>query len=97
MKIKGLASLIAKVLESRESGLLKNILTGAGLTLGSTIIVTTTINAYIDNIKADVNSLPQDLLAIMGLSNVDYAFSVILSAVVARATMNAKGVFLRAK
>lgn len=96
-KFKGLASLLAKVLESRESGLLKNILAGAGLTFGSTIAVTSVINAYISKIKSDINSIPADILALMSMSNMDYAFSVILSAVVARATMNSMGIFLKKK
>lgn len=95
MKFSGLASLLAKVLESRESGLLKNILAGAGLTFGSTIAVTGAVNAYISKIKSDMGGVPSDILALMGMSQMDYAFSVILSAVVARVTMNSAGVFLK--
>lgn len=95
--MKGLASILSKVLESRESGLLKNVLTGAGLTFGSTMVVTGAINTYISKITNDLNSLPSTMLSLMGLSSIDYAFSVVLSAVVARATMNASGVFLKKK
>lgn len=95
--MKGFASLLSKVLESRESGLLKNILTGAGLTFGSTMIVTGSINTYIAKITNDLNSLPANMLSLMGLSSIDYAFSVVLSAVVARSAMNASGVFLKKK
>ncbi len=95
--MKGLAGLIAKILDSRESGFLRNILTGAGLTFGSTIVVTSAVKSYIAKIQGDVYSLPSELLMLMGLSNIDYAFSVVLSAVVARATMNSAGVFLKTK
>lgn len=93
--MKGLAGLIQKILDSRESGFLRNILTGAGLTLGSTVVVTSTIKTYIAKIQTDVYSLPSDMLVLMSLSNMDYAFSVVLSAVVARATMNSMGLFLK--
>lgn len=93
--MKGFAGFLAKILESRESGLLKNVLMGAGLTFGSTIFITTTIQSYIAKIQGDAYSMPAEMLMLMGLSNVDYGLSVILSAVVARATMNASGVFLK--
>lgn len=97
MKISGLASLLSKILESREKGLLKSILTGAGLTFGSTLLVTTAIDAYIAKIKSDIYGLPTAILSLMGMSQMDYAFSVILSAVVSRAFMNSSGIFLKKK
>lgn len=95
MKFNGFASLLSKVLESRENGLLKNILTGAGLTVASTAVMTTLVNSYIDKAKSDLNTLPQAMLQLMGLSNVDYALSVILSAVVSRVFMNSQGIFVK--
>lgn len=94
MRFSGLSGLLAKVLESRESGLLKNLLAGAGLTFASTAVITSSINAYVSHIKYDIGSLPHEMLSLMGLSQIDYALSVILSAIVSRAAMNSSGIFL---
>lgn len=97
MKFSGLSSLLSKVLDSQQSGLLKKVLTGAGLTFGSTAVVTTLVNQYIARISTQTNSLPHELIMILGLSKMDYALSVVLSAVTARALMNSSGVFLKKK
>lgn len=97
MKFSGLSSLLSKVLDSQQSGLLKKVLTGAGLTFGSTAVVTTLVNQYIERISTQTNSLPHELIMILGLSKMDYALSVVLSAVTARALMNSSGVLLKKK
>lgn len=95
MRFKGLSSLLQKVLESRESGLLKNVLAGAGLTFGSTVVMTSLVDSYVSSVKSNVNSIPVDVLTLMGMSNIDYALSVILSAIVSRTAMNSMGIFLK--
>lgn len=95
MKFSGLSSLLSKVLESNQTGMLKRILTGAGLTFGSTLTVTAVVDNYVNRLVNDVHSLPADMLMLMGLSRIDYGLSVVLSAVVARSMMNASGVFLK--
>lgn len=97
MRFKGLSSLLQKVLESRESGLLKNVLAGAGLTFGSTVVMTSLVDSYVSSVKSNVNSIPADVLTLMGMSNIDYALSVILSAIVSRTAMNSMGIFLKQK
>lgn len=97
MRFKGLSSLLQKVLESRESGLLKNVLAGAGLTFGSTVVMTSLVDSYVSSVKSNVNSIPVDVLTLMGMSNIDYALSVILSAIVSRTAMNSMGIFLKKK
>lgn len=97
MRFKGLSSLLQKVLESRESGLLKNVLAGAGLTFGSTVVMTSLVDSYVSSVKSNVNSIPTDVLTLMGMSNIDYALSVILSAIVSRTAMNSMGIFLKKK
>lgn len=95
--MKSLASLLSKVLDSFASGMLGKILAGAGLTLASTTAMTTLINSYIAKLQSDVYSMPADLLMILGLSKVDYAISVVLSAVASRALLNASGLFIKKK
>ena len=97
MKFKGLSALLSKVLDSFSSGLLRNILTGAGLTFGSTIMMTGLVDTYISSIKSDLNSIPETVLSFMAMSNLDYALSVILSALVSRAAMNSMGLFIKRK
>lgn len=97
MKFSGLSSLLSKVLDSQQSGLLKKVLMGAGLTFGSTAAVTALVNQYINTISNQANSLPIELIMILGLSRMDYALSVVLSAVTARALMNGSGIFLKKK
>lgn len=97
MRFKGLSSLLQKVLESRESGLLKNVLAGAGLTFGSTVVMTSLVDSYVSSVKSNVNSIPADVLTLMGMSNIDYALSVILSAIVSRTAMNSMAIFLKQK
>lgn len=91
---KGLAAVISKALDSAQSGFLKNVLTGAGLTLASTAGVMTLLNQYIGTIKSGTSSFSYELLALMHLSGFDYALSIVLSALVSRATMNTAGLTL---
>lgn len=95
--MKGLAAIFAKLFDSFAKGLLGKVLTGAGLTLASTVAMTTLINTYVARLQSDVYSMPADLLMILGLSKVDYAISVVLSAVVSRAFMNGAGIFIKQK
>lgn len=97
MRFTGLSALLSRVLDSFSSGLLRNVLMGAGLTFGSTIVMTTIIDAYIDSVYSSIDGIPKDVLAFMSMSNMDYALSVILSAIVSRVTMNSMGIFLKKK
>lgn len=90
----GLASLLSKSLDSASSGLLKKVLTGAGLGLASTAGVTALVNSYIDNLRSSTGGLSAELLAILHLSGLDYALSIILSAVVTRIALNSVGMTL---
>lgn len=97
MKFSGLSSLLSKVLDSQQSGFLKKVLTGAGLTFGSTAVVTTLVDSYIKQVITNTQSLPADILMILGLSRIDYGLSVVLSAVVARSMMNGASLYLKKK
>lgn len=95
--MKSLAGILAKLFDSFAKGFLGKALTGAGLTLASTAAITTLVNNYIAKLQTDVYSMPADLLMILGLSKVDYAMSIVFSAVVSRAVMNGAGVFVKRK
>lgn len=95
--MKGLAAIFAKLFDSFAKGFLGKALVGAGLTLASTATITTLINSYVSKLQSDVYSMPADLLMILGLSKVDYAISVVLSAVVSRVFMNSLGIFIKQK
>lgn len=89
-----LSSIISKTLDSASSGFLKKFLTGAGLSLASTAGVTVVINQYINNLQATTSGVSAELLAILHLSGIDFAISIILSAVVTRVALNSAGLTL---
>lgn len=84
----GLAGLLSKVIDSGTKGSLKNILTGAGLTLASNAVFLTIVNQYINNLRGQVGGLSADLASLIHLTGGDLALSIILSAVVTRLTIN---------
>lgn len=90
----GLSSILSKTVDSASSGFLKKALTGAGLGLASTAGVTVLVNSYIDNLRTSTGGLSAELLAILHLSALDYALSIILSAVVTRIALNSAGLQL---
>lgn len=95
--MKGLIGLLQKLFESQQQGFLKRVLAGAGLTLGTTAVTTTLIQSYISKIQSDLSSINGELLAILHISNIDYALSIVLSAILSRAVMNSAGVTLKKK
>lgn len=90
-----MGNLLAKILDSFAKGFLGKMLAGAGLTLASTAVMTTLVNQYISTLKNQTAGISVDMLAILHLSGLDFALSVILSAIVARMTMNATNLTLK--
>lgn len=80
-----------------QKGWLKDVLTGAGLTLGTSAISLTFINTAITKFKNDLNGLPADLLNLIALSGIDIAMSITLGAVITRFTMQSTKLTLRKK
>lgn len=66
---------------------LKRMLTGAGLMLGVTGVSIASINALIAYIQSQFNNMPTALLSILGISGVDIALSMCLSAILTRQTL----------
>lgn len=72
-----------------QKGWLRDVLTGADLTLGTSAIALTALDTAVSKLKNDLNSISGSLLNLMALAGIDVAMSIILGAVVARHTLQA--------
>ena len=72
-----------------QKGWLKDVLTGAGLTLGTSAVTLTALNTVVSKLRSDLNSVSSDLLMLMHLMGIDIAMSIIIGAIVTRYTMQA--------
>jgi len=70
------------------SGGFKTILVGAGLGLATSQFVLALTNRYISSALNGVSGIGGSMVAFLGLSGADVAISIIIGAVVARATIN---------
>ena len=80
---------LVSLLKSANKGWLKDVLTGAGLTLGTSAIALTALNTAISSFKSNLTGLPVELLGLAHIAGFDYAFSIILGAIVARNVQSA--------
>lgn len=80
---------LVTLLKSVQKGFLKNVLTGAGLTLGTSGVILASLNTAISHFKNATNSLPVQILGLAHLAGFDYFFSIILGAMVAKQIQNA--------
>lgn len=78
-----------------QKGWLKDVLTGAGLTLGSAAITLTAFNTAVSKLRSSVSQVPSDLLALMHLMGIDIAMSIIIGAIVTRYTMQSGKLILQ--
>lgn len=88
-------SILANMLKGINKGWLKEVLLGAGLTLGAAAGSMTFINQLIDMFRSNANSIPLDILGLAHVAGFDYAISIILGAIVASVAMNAGSLSLR--
>lgn len=88
-------SKLADLFTSLQKGTLKNVLTGAGLMLGTNAIFLTTFSAAVNVLKNSVNSVSADVLSLAHIAGFDIAMSLILGAIVTRLTMNSSKLVLR--
>ncbi|STZ63514.1 Protein of uncharacterised function (DUF2523) [Moraxella lacunata] len=72
-----------------QKGWLKDVLTGAGLTLGTSAITLTMLDTAIKHLRSGLNSVSADLLGLAHIAGIDLAMSIIIGAIVARSTMQA--------
>lgn len=70
------------------SGGIKTMLVGAGLGLATSQIILSLTNKYINAGLTGVSGIGGSMVAFLGLSGADVALSIIIGAVVARATIN---------
>lgn len=79
---------LTKVLQGVTGGAGAGLLAGAGLGLASGLIVLTVINYYINKIVQSAGALG-DMAALLHIGGMDTAISIIIGAVVVRATLSA--------
>ena len=80
--------LLSAAIMGTFGGLGKRVLVGMGLGLASGAIVLTVINYYINKIVASAGRLG-DMAAILHLAGMDVAVSIVIGAVIVRATIGA--------
>lgn len=74
---------LSTLLASVQKGFLKNVLTGAGVTLGTAGIALAILNTMISQFKNSTGSLPVVLLQMAGVTGLHIYFSLVLGAIVA--------------
>lgn len=75
---------LSTLLASIQKGFLKNVLEGAGVTLGTAGIALAIINTMINHFHNSVNQLPAVLLQMLGVTGLHIYFSLVLGAIVAK-------------
>ena len=80
---------LSSILQNVQKGALKNILTGAGVSLATGAISYTAFQSAVNALKNQTNSIPADIIAILHLSGVDIFISTILAAIATTLTINA--------
>lgn len=70
------------------SGSIKQMLLGAGIGLVTAQFILSITNQYIDAALSNMYGVGGDVVRIMGISGLDVALSIVIGAVVARATIN---------
>jgi hypothetical protein len=74
---------------------LKRILLGAGLAIVSSQIILNIINVYINKALSGMSTGASSAMAFLGLSGADVAISILIGALIARATMEAMNLGLK--
>ena len=74
---------------------LKRILVGAGLAIVSSQIILSIINVYINKAPSGMSTGASSAMAFLGLSGADVAISILIGALIARATMEAMNLGLK--
>lgn len=89
-----LATLIYRVGQSLLEIGIKKLLTGAGLGLATYASISTLLDKLISDANANLSNADLKVLSIIGLTGIDVALSLILSACVIRVTISNSSVFL---
>lgn len=88
------SSILTSVIEFTSRKLFKNVLGGAGLGLGSYLILTELYSQFLSYLQTNFSNLSTIFYAI-NLTGLDVALSIVISAVGIRVYLNSQQVFLR--
>ncbi|HFD2142373.1 DUF2523 family protein [Acinetobacter baumannii] len=88
-------SSLATLFSSLQKGFLKNVLTGAGITLGTSGALLLVLNTAVTTFKNSLGAISATVLNLAGLAGFDYAFSIILGAIVTKYVQNSSKLTLR--
>lgn len=75
---------LSTLLTSVQKGFLKNVLEGAGITLGTAAVSLAILDTMISHFKDSVYQLPYALLQMAGVAGLHIYFSLVLGAIVAK-------------
>lgn len=87
----GLMSNLSKMLDSAESGFIKKALTGAGMTVISNTVLLTLFNVFLDQFRDQLGNINSPVLALLHMSGIDIALSIVLSAIATRMALDSTG------
>lgn len=82
-----MGNLLKRLLDSFADGFLNRLLKGAGISLLSGTLILTVINHLIAKFLSDF-FVVGDLAALVGVGGLDQCISIVISAVIARATIS---------
>lgn len=82
-----MGNLLAGILKNLNRGWLKTMLTGAGVTLGTTGVSLVAFGKVVDTFRDSVTGMPPMALAFAHMAGIDVAMSIILGAYVAKLTV----------
>lgn len=74
------------------SNFAKKVLLGAGVTLITGAVINAILTAYINKALNATNQIDQTYLGLLSISGLDHAISIIIGALVARATLLAANI-----
>lgn len=86
---------LVRLLTSLSRGLLRNVLTGAGVMLGSYAVIMVAYNSAVNAVHNSMGGIPSDVLALISLAGFDTSMSIILSAIATRVALNQDKLFLK--
>ncbi|MFU8928288.1 DUF2523 family protein [Acinetobacter puyangensis] len=88
-------SSLSTLFASLQKGFLKNVLTGAGITLATSGALLLVLNTAVTTFKSSLGGIPVTVLNLAGLAGFDYAFSIVLGAIVTKYVQNSSKLSLR--
>jgi hypothetical protein len=88
-------SKLVDIFTSLQKGTLKNLLTGAGVMLGTNVVVLSTFQAAVNSLRGTLNSVGADVLSLASLTGIDVGMALVLGAIVTRLQLNSSKLILK--